>query len=317
MMPTVSVIIPTFNRSRLLERTIRSVLSQTYRDFEIIIVDDASTDNTQEMLNEKFKQEIDIGIIRYVRNEINLERSRSRNKGMDLAAGNYIALLDDDDTWLPDHLNKLVCFMEANEDVGGVFSKAILIYDDGIVEVRFQELESGKGDIYRNICMEGGMALNLTALFKKEVYRKLGGYKEDILSGEDREFFSRIAMNYNVGYLKDITCCYYRHKGSYTKKDPEAHAYATERIWQMIVQNSIKYNYYLTNELVGKICLNIAKDFIPNMHKTKEYLYQALKTDFKILAKLNTWGLMFRAALGRNLYLKLYNFKQGLKLKHE
>jgi len=109
-MPKASIIIPTHNRSKFLEEAVRSVLAQTYQDFEIIIIDDASTDNTSEIISQKFATDIKNGRIRYVRNEKQMERSFSRNVGMDISRGEYIALLDDDDIWLPFHLETLVDF---------------------------------------------------------------------------------------------------------------------------------------------------------------------------------------------------------------
>lgn len=101
-MPYFSVIIPTYNRATFIGKAISSVLSQSFADFELIIVDDASTDNTAEIVH-SFE---DSRII-YIKNETNLERCRSRNKGISVAKGQYICFLDSDDYHLPTHLQVL------------------------------------------------------------------------------------------------------------------------------------------------------------------------------------------------------------------
>lgn len=305
MMPKTSVIIPTFNRADFLERAIRSVLSQTYRGFEIIIIDDASTDNTQEMLKEHFSQEINAGLIRCIRNETNIERSRSRNKGMEAARGDYIALLDDDDTWLPGHLKLLVHYLDGNKDVGCVFSNPVFLYVNGSAEVRLQGLKSGKGTLYRNLSVEGKLILHSIHLFRKEVSDNIGGFREDMNFGEDWEFFSRVAMNYSIGYIETISSCIYIHSGSYSNKSSKEYAYAREKIWDIIEQNSANYGFCLSNELLGKVYLKMGRDFIPVMQKAREYIFKAIKENGKLLVKPDTWGLLGRILLSQKTYLYL------------
>ena len=103
-MPRVSVVIPTYNRAELLKRAIESVLGQTYQDFELIVVDDASMDNTEEMMKD-FSDER----IRYIRLKQNSGTSAvPRNTGIKSAKGEYIACHDDDSEWLPQKLEKQV-----------------------------------------------------------------------------------------------------------------------------------------------------------------------------------------------------------------
>jgi glycosyltransferase involved in cell wall biosynthesis len=116
--PTVSIIIPTYNRSRLLARAVKSVLNQTYQNFELIIVDDASTDNTEEVVG-SFNDER----IKYVRHEKNKGEAVARNTGIKAARGEYIASHDSDDEWLHEKLAKRIrAFENCSPEIGVVYT---------------------------------------------------------------------------------------------------------------------------------------------------------------------------------------------------
>lgn len=107
--PSVSVVIPTYNRAHLLGRAIKSVLDQTYTDFELIVVDDGSTDGTSEVV-----KSFNDSRLRFIRTEPNRGASAARNTGIQAAQGEYIAFNDSDDEWLPQKLEKQVKFFEEN-----------------------------------------------------------------------------------------------------------------------------------------------------------------------------------------------------------
>lgn len=99
--PFVSIVIPTYNRARFLGRLVRSVLNQTYKNFEVIVADDASTDDTAEIIK-TFKDDR----IRYIRHESNAGAAAARNTGIKASRGEYVAFQDSDDEWLPEKLEK-------------------------------------------------------------------------------------------------------------------------------------------------------------------------------------------------------------------
>jgi len=111
MDPLISVVIPTYNRAAYLGRALQSVFAQTFKDFEVIVVDDGSTDNTADIVN-AWKDKIHYF---YQKNQ---GRAVARNKGIELAKGKYIAWLDSDDEWYPDRLARQVPVMEKNADTG-------------------------------------------------------------------------------------------------------------------------------------------------------------------------------------------------------
>ena len=107
----VSIIMPSYNTGRFISETIESVLVQTYSNWELIIVDDCSTDNTDEVV----KNYLSDDRIHYIKNEINSGAAVSRNRALREANGKWIAFLDSDDLWEPDKLNKQIAFMENND----------------------------------------------------------------------------------------------------------------------------------------------------------------------------------------------------------
>jgi glycosyltransferase involved in cell wall biosynthesis len=116
--PTVSVIIPTYNRAHLIGRAIQSVLKQTYQDFEVIVVDDGSIDNTEEVV-----KKIQENRVYYYKHDKNKGGSAARNTGISLAKGEYIAFQDSDDEWLPEKLEKQIgVFNNQTKNVGVVYT---------------------------------------------------------------------------------------------------------------------------------------------------------------------------------------------------
>jgi glycosyltransferase involved in cell wall biosynthesis len=190
-MPTVSVVIPTYNRARVLSKAVGSVLSQTYDDYEIIVVDDASVDDTASVIR-KFKDRR----ITYVRREKNGGEAASRNTGIGLSKGKYIASQDSDDEWLPGKLEKQIRLIESSpREVGVVYTGFWRI--EGNAEVYFPNERKGRiqGDIRRELLM-GNFVGTPTTVVKKECFEKIGGFDERLRHLVDWEMWIRISGLY-------------------------------------------------------------------------------------------------------------------------
>lgn len=111
-LPTVSVIMPAYNAERFIEEAIRSVMAQTVTDWELLVLDDGSTDGTADIVCQIAAED---ERIRYLPNEQNMGVARTRNRGFDLCNGKYVALLDSDDVWLPDKLARQIAYLEENK----------------------------------------------------------------------------------------------------------------------------------------------------------------------------------------------------------
>ena len=197
--PKVSVIIPTYNRADLLARAVNSVLSQTYDDYEIIIVDDHSSDNIQDVIS-KFTDPR----IRLMRHERNKGQSASINTGIANARGEYIAFLDDDDEWLPNKLEgQVAVFQSSASDVGLVYG-----WMDRIEDSTGRLIPSYRNTIEGDI-FEHSLALNIPGptivlLVRSSVAREVGGIDASLSRYNDADFICRVAQRYKVAVLPEV-----------------------------------------------------------------------------------------------------------------
>lgn len=175
MMPLVSIIIPTYNRKNYIVKAINSVLMQTYKNIEIIILDDCSADGTAEVVFEFNKK--NPGII-LIKNTTNLGFVKNLNKGVSLAKGKYIARLDDDDIWSDsEKLEKQIKFLEENAEYALIGGGVIKTDKDGKENVRFLVPETDE-DI-RKIILISNVFAHSTVVFRKTDWEKTGGYDEN------------------------------------------------------------------------------------------------------------------------------------------
>lgn len=200
--PSVSVIIPTYNRSDILTQSIDSVLEQTYTDFELIVVDDASTDDTREVV-----ATYDDERLTYVRHETNRHVSAARNTGIEHASGDFVAFLDDDDEWVPAKLAKQVSLLQdCPSSVGMVY--CWLDYLDG-EEVVNEYRPTLSGDIFQHTLAAQPIGNASTLLVRREVIEDIGGFDESLPRGNDGDFIRRVTRKYEVDYVPEVLVRYH------------------------------------------------------------------------------------------------------------
>ena len=214
MVPKVSVILPNYNGEKYLKQAIQSVLNQSFRDFELIIVDDASSDASRDII----KGFDDERIITHF-SEKNRHVVFTFNTGMKLATGEYIARIDSDDIWEPDKLEKQVAFMEQNPEYGVCFSRVHII--DEHSEIADDKYE----DIYNlfnatdNMSQKqwvlyffyvGNCLCNSSSLIRKSALETVGAfYNMAFMPGEDFELWGRLAVKYPI-YISEEWLVKYR-----------------------------------------------------------------------------------------------------------
>ena len=201
-MPKVSVIIPTYNREHFIAKTIRSVLEQTYGDFEIVIVDDGSTDGTRKEL-EQFGSKIKIVT------QPNSERAVSRNNGVRNSSGKYIAFLDSDDLWIPDKLKSQVEILDSNPEIILTYGQSLRINKHG-KEINYakRQLQGASGNVFEDLLMRNFIA-SPTPIVRREEFDKTSGFQSKYIPYEDWEFWLRFSL-LGKFYFINRPLAYYR-----------------------------------------------------------------------------------------------------------
>jgi glycosyltransferase involved in cell wall biosynthesis len=236
MKTKVSIIIPTYNSAKYLPEAIESVLNQTYKDYEIIIVDDGSTDNTKQVLDEYLLSkgfEIEENndnhcyytltagpytLIKYFYQE-NKGPGAARNKGIEEAKGEYIAFLDSDDLWLPEKLEKQMKLFE-EEDFALVYCdmshsvQGEIIYKSYLKERNYHF--AGSGDVYKGLLREN-FIFTPAVVVKKEVFDTVGLFDESLKICEDYEMWLRIAKEYRIGFIDEPLVIRRRYRTNITE----------------------------------------------------------------------------------------------------
>lgn len=264
--PSVSVIIPTYNRATLIKRSIQSVLKQTFDDFEVIVVDDASSDNTKEVIASL--QDVRI---RYFRHESNRGGSAARNKGIEKAQGDLIAFQDSDDEWLPDKLEKQVkIIQQADSAVGAVYTGFWRIHGDTKEYIPGPHTNKTEGNIHQEL-LKGNFITTQAVLIKKECLQKVGGFDDSLPRFQDWELFLRIAKHYEFRHIAEPMVLAYYTDGSISSK-PQAMIEAFEIILDKHIDD---YRQHKT--LYAAILTTLASLYRQdkNLKKSRQYLLNA------------------------------------------
>ena len=199
-LPLISIVLPTYNRAYILPEAVRSVLEQTYSTWELIIVDDGSTDDTREVI-ERFA---DLRI-RYIKHETNKGLAASRNTGITNARGAYIANLDSDDTWLPQKLEKeIFVFNNKNPQPDIVYSAYERTLANGrTVQLPPETVSPKEGDLQKVFLASNIISMQM-ALIKRGVFETYGMFDETIESMQDWELWLRLAPHCKFTYVPEI-----------------------------------------------------------------------------------------------------------------
>ena len=210
-MPKVSIILPTYNRAHLIGRSIESVLHQDFTDFELIIVNDGSTDGTEEVVGG-----FGDGRIKYLKNDGNRGCSFSRNCAISRSSGEYIGFLDSGDEWLPGKLGKQVNILD-KQPADIVYTSQLLIENGSAKLIKPAVIMPDDGIVYAQALDNKVRNINIqTALIRKGCFALAGGFDENMHRWSDFEFLIRLSKHARFYYLDESTIKWYDGDGNIT-----------------------------------------------------------------------------------------------------
>lgn len=209
-MPTVSVIIPTYDRAEVLPRAVESVLEQTYEDFELLVVDDGSSDDTEEYL-----ESVDDERLRPIYHETNQGCNAARNTGVEAAAGEYVAFLDSDDEWKPRMLERAIdrvksvpeavaVYCDTEQLVDSPFAPVISVVASLLAHTDPDRPKEGGEELTREMLIDTiHTGAGSTLLAEKAVVREVGGFDEEFRYFRDPEFMLRLVQGGHLAYVDE------------------------------------------------------------------------------------------------------------------
>lgn len=253
--PLVTVVLPTHNRGHIIRISLASVLAQTYGNLEVIVVDDASTDDTAEVISEVTDRRL-----RYVRLGENVGAAATRNKGISLAAGEFVFFQDSDDIWLPEKIAlqmKSYHELTARHDgvVGGFCRYVRLCGRNSSIVPADVDLTRFEG-LYHDVILNHNIIGTPTLMARTEVLRSLGGFDESLSTDEDWDLAIRLAKDGRLSFTDEILVC------SSTSGDGVSKRLRARNILKVVDKHMASYE--LNRESYAVALAAAASDFLEN-----------------------------------------------------
>lgn len=300
----VSVVIPTHNRVELLEQALNSVMCQSYKDLEIIVISDGSTDKTDIKVNEYKKIDSRIKYISYYPNK---GGNHARNVGIKNATGEFIAFLDDDDEWESHKIELQVREFSKNSKVGLVYTGIEIIYKDN--GVSYKSLPTKTGDLSKEILIHNCIGTTSTVMIKKEFLKKSGGFDENLKALQDYDLWIRICQLANVGAVKKPLLKYNNFDSiDQISDDLEKYKIAIDYIdskYKSLYESAnkeIKFKHQQSSYML------LANKGLRNRNKKEARTY--IKKHFKVKSNLKAIIMYFLSYFNYNTILKLRSKKK-------
>lgn len=208
--PKVSVLIPAYNAEKFIRRTIDSVLNQTFRDLELIVVDDGSSDKTADIVRQAGSSDSRVS---YFYQE-NKGLSHTRNRLAALAKGEFVAFLDHDDEWLPQKIEKQLGLFERSGRMGLVFSDAYIRKDGRTIATCFKERRPFRGGVFYRYLFSDNFVPLFTVMMPISVLNEFMPFSPDYEVNEEFDVFLKVARKYRFDYIDEPLAIYHIHGGN-------------------------------------------------------------------------------------------------------
>ncbi|MFC1775251.1 glycosyltransferase family 2 protein [Patescibacteria group bacterium] len=281
--PKITAIIVTYNRPDSVKLAIASVLNQTYRDFELVVVD-----NGVEVPAKEAVESFNDSRIRYIQNDKNTDCAGGKNIGMKNAYGEFIAILDDDDEWFPEKLELQIEAFKQNPEAGFCFTAVNQIFDHGAFD---SIVPDGMDDYYERALSKFGGFLSVTLMIKKSVIDDIGFMDEAFPSHTDIEWIIRIAKKYkgigiNKPLVKVMSLGGHNQMGQDFKRRIKG---------RNMILNKYKEEFEKRPKVLAKHLLRLAKFYRSDgqYKKAKDVFRKSYKIEFKISAFAHYLSMYF------------------------
>ncbi len=214
--PTVSVVIPAFNREPFIRSTVGSVIKQTYSSVQLLVTDDGSTDGTTRIL-QALASDGHLRLLHHPHNE-NRGQSASINLALEHATGKYISILDSDDMFAPNKLEVMVDYLERHPDIGLVYSNGYAVDEHDNILYEMHAPDHQEHNDPNRLLMDCYFLLPQNAVVRKSVFDEAGRFEESFRSAQDHDMLLRIAEITKMAYIPDHLFYYRRHGDSISAK---------------------------------------------------------------------------------------------------
>ena len=271
-MPKVSIVLPSYNGERYIRESIESVIKQTFTDWELIIVDDCSTDSTLHIAEEYAGWE---ERIRVIHKEENQKLPEALNIGFRHAAGEYLTWTSDDNMYLSRALEEMSRYLDEHEEVPMVCTGMLFMNENMQYVKEFMP--------YNAVQMRVQDTVGACFMYRREVLAEVGEYSKEFFCVEDYEYWIRILIKYgSIGYIPNIFYLYRRQKNSLTIEKAERIRHMNSKLrckyfdWSMAgIQNKPEFIMFLYNELLADNCVDKVKrkcfeEMLPELTGEKE-----------------------------------------------
>jgi len=283
--PLVSVIVPCYNHEKYVTETIESIVNQTYKNIELIVIDDGSKDNSPKILAELSKKYNFNLIVRE-----NKGLSATLNEGIKFSKGQYVCLCASDDILVLNKLEIQVNFMEDNPQYAIVYGKKINFYQNGLKR-KLNNKNFRSGNIFNDLFLQKFSIPAVSIMYKKTIFEEIGGF-DTHLAVEDFDMALKIAKKYQIGYI-DEYFYYYRVHDSNTINDTDKMKYNVEKTLEKWKNDGNYQNAVLQNSL-------LYFKYYASLHKIKSL--KELPVSFKLLINRIFYEGVIRLLIPKILY---------------
>jgi glycosyltransferase involved in cell wall biosynthesis len=300
--PEVTVFMAVYNGEKYLKQAIESVLQQTYQDFELMIVDDGSTDSSLSIINAFTDKRIKL-----LQNDVNKGLAFTRNRGIEEARGKFFATLDCDDLAYKNRLEKQLKFFYSNKDVAICGGKIKYINQHSNYTGKLFSLR-GDEDFLKAILLFNNIYFNSATMISTEILRKFR-YRESFAPAEDFDLFEQIAEHYKIGFINEWLCDYRVHEGNISTLKSK-NRWAAENV--ITERQLVRYGFNFSSEQLNLHTkfTNTNFDFIGNHLQECKIWFNCLIEQNQSKKIFNQYS--FRLALARQwIRICFYQFERN------